>query len=304
MRSAKTLFILLVVHAASTAHGQRRDPLAGQPAIRRMVEMRKLRFEFSPQFVTSTNQDYRHSFGIGANMQFHITDWIGIGASGSYMFNTNTPLEDRVRSVLPNLADPDPNNPSDPGRYSYPGPQPTLSMHDQRILNLNALMAAYASVTPWHGKFALFSSLFFRYDFFLNLGLGIVNYTQNGCCTSVPAANMARPRPGTPDTLPDPNLQDSTQFAGLKVGGMVGVGVHVFFNDWIGLQLELRDYFVRANPGGLDTDGDRVLCSGQQGAPAGSTVACGGNNDETLQNHIFFGFGVTLMLPPRARISK
>ena len=27
---------------------------------------------------------------------------------------------------------------------------------------------------------------------------------------------------------------------------MVGVGVHIYFNDWFGLQLELRDYIVKA----------------------------------------------------------
>ncbi|HUS63004.1 MAG TPA: outer membrane beta-barrel domain-containing protein [Kofleriaceae bacterium] len=292
MRTVKGLFILFLGTLSATAFADRRDPLAGQPAIRHMVELRKLRFEFTPQFITSTNQDYRHSFGPGANLQFHITDWIGIGLSGSYHFNSNTPLEDRVRGQLPNQPD---------SAYAYPGPQPSQSMHDQRILNLNALAAVYASLTPWHGKFALFSSLFFRYDFFINLGLGIVNYTQSGCCSSV-GENF--PRPGSMDTLPDPNLQDSTQFAGLKIGGMFGVGVHIYFTDWIGLQLELRDYFVRANPGGLDTDGDRILCSGQSGAPRGSSVACNGNNDETLQNHIFFGFGVTFMLPPRAKISR
>jgi len=39
--------------------------------------MRKLRFEITPQFLVSINQDYKHSFGPGANLQFHITDWLG-----------------------------------------------------------------------------------------------------------------------------------------------------------------------------------------------------------------------------------
>jgi hypothetical protein len=63
------------------------------------------------------------------------------------------------------------------------------------------------------------------------------------------------------------------------------------------MQLELRDYIHKANPGGGDKDGDRHLCSGQGGNP------CFGNSDESIQNSIFFGVGVTLMMPPRAKIT-
>lgn len=287
MRMVKIFTLLLVAVAPLSASAQRRNPLAGQPAIRHRVEMRKLRFEVTPQFMVSTNQDYRHSFGPGGNLQFHITDWIGIGLSGSYHFTANTTLEDRIVSQLPD------------GGYTT-GPQPTKQIHNERVLNLNALASVYASLTPWAGKFAMFGSAFANYDFFVNLGLGLVNYTQNNCC-----ANIADPPlPTGGGTVADPNLQDASQFAGLKVGGMVGVGVHIYFTQWFGLQLELRDYFVRSNPGGLDTDGDRLLCSGQQGAPRGSSIPCNGHNDETIQNHIFFGVGLTFMLPPKAKISK
>ncbi|HEY2747339.1 MAG TPA: hypothetical protein VGL86_22105, partial [Polyangia bacterium] len=76
-------------------------------------------------------------------------------------------------------------------------------------------------------------------------------------------------------------------FDGLKIGGQIGVGAHIYFNEWFGLQFELRDYIVGANPGGLDTNGDRVLNS----------------KDEGPQNNIFFGMGLTFMLPPTARVS-
>ena len=56
----------------------------------------------------------------------------------------------------------------------------------------------------------------------------------------------------------DPNTQNG-HFDGLKIGGQVGVGAHIYFNEWFGLQFELRDYIVGANPGGLDTNGDRKL---------------------------------------------
>jgi len=89
----------------------------------------------------------------------------------------------------------------------------------------------------------------------------------------------------TPDN--DPNVQNG-HFDGLKIGGQIGVGAHIYFNEWFGLQFELRDYIVGANPGGLDVNGDRKLDS----------------KDEGAQNNIFFGVGLTFMLPPTARQSR
>jgi len=74
----------------------------------------------------------------------------------------------------------------------------------------------------------------------------------------------------------------------LKIGGQFGIGAHIYFNEWFGLQFELRDYIVGANPGGLDTNGDRKLDS----------------HDEGAQNNLFFGIGLTFMLPPTARVSR
>ena len=275
MRTVKLVPMILLLAASSSALAEgHRNPLEGAPAVRHKVELRKLRFEITPQFITSTNQDYKNAFGPGVNIQFHITDWLGIGAQVGVMFNSNTPLENKVRAQLPNE-----NSPTFTG---YRPPQPTLQMHDERVLNINFLGSVYASITPWYGKFAMFSALFFNYDFFVDGGIGFVNYAQNGCCKHV------MPQSTTPGAIPDPNIDDPSIFAGFKVGGMIGVGVHIYFNDWIGAQLQLRDYITGANPGGGDVNGNRRLDSG----------------DEGPQNNIFFSFGVTIMLPPRAKISK
>jgi outer membrane beta-barrel protein len=276
MRTVKLLPLTLLAAAAfsSVAHADRRNPLTGTPALRNKVEMRKLRFEISPQFLVSINQDYKHSFGVGANLEFYITDWLGIGVQGSYMFNTNTALENAIRDKLPD---------GNVTPYMYPGPQPTRQIHDQHVLGINALLSAYAQLVPFAGKFALFSSLFFRYDFYVNAGVGMVNFTQDPKCCSYMI--VRHPLPG--ETVGDPNTEDAGIFAGLKVGGQIGVGMHMFFNEWIGMQLELRDYIVGANQGGGDVNGDRHLTT----------------DDEGVTNNIFFGVGVTLMLPPHAKVT-
>jgi outer membrane beta-barrel protein len=258
----------------ATARAERRNPLAGQPAVRRRLLMRKLRFEVSPTFVTSINQDYKHAFGGGGNLQFHLTDWLAVGVQGAYFTNTNTALEDKVRAALPDERSMPYN--------SYSGPQPTRQMHDSRVLGINAVFSAYAQITPFYGKIAFFSALFVNYDLYVNGGIGFVNYTSSCCNTG--SINM---KPNYNPAADDPNTQNF-KFDGLKVGGQVGVGAHIYFNEWLGLQFELRDYIVGANPGGLDVNGDRKLTK----------------DDEGAQNNIFFGVGLTFMLPPSARQSR
>lgn len=262
---------LAVSLLAGEAHAQKRNPLAGQPAIRNKIEYRKYRLDIEPQFMVSINQDYRHAFGPGLVLRFHITDWLSVGIHGAYTFAANTQLENDVRSQLPTSG--------------YMVPNTTLDQHDQRVLNVQAVASGFLSITPFFGKFSLFGSGVAAYDFFVDLGGGLVYFTQNGCCSGVTQPNPSALPPGT---NPDPNLQDSSQFAGARAAGMFAVGVHIYFNNWFGMSLELRDYFAKSNPGGLDTNGDRVL----------------NGDDESLNNNIFFGFGLNFLIPPHAKVSR
>jgi outer membrane beta-barrel protein len=269
------ILLALPTMVSETAHAERRNPLAGQPAVRRRVLMRKLRFEATPQFITSINQDYKHAFGPGGNLQFHLTDWLAVGVQGAYLLNANTALEDKVRTQLQSVG-PD---------YKYNTLQPTLAIHDAHVLAIDGIFSAFAQITPFYGKIAFFSALFVNYDLYVNGGIGIVHYKQTGCCQ---VSDPNPPAGSPPGSLPDPNLADGSIFAGFRIGGQIGVGAHIYFNEWLGMQFELRDYIVGANPGGLDVNGDRKLTK----------------DDEGPQNNIFFGVGVTFMLPPGARQSK
>ena len=265
--------------AVGTAHAERRNPLDGQPAIRYRKEIRRLRLEITPSFTTDTNQQYKHAFGVGGTFVFHFLDYIGVGFEGEYLFNTSTALESEIRKAIRSEA-----NLRYPNGYTTPGPNPTLAQHDQRVLGINATMSPFVQITPFSGKFSLFSAAFAWYDLYAKAGLGLVNYTQ----TKKQDQSSLQKTADCVGTTCDPNLQNTSIYAGLKVGGMVGVGVHLYFTDWLGLQLELRDYIVKADRGGGDVNGDRKLT----------------NKDATTQNNIFFTAGLTFVLPPKARITR
>ena len=171
MRTHTTRSVLGVAVAAclllgtGAAHAERRNPLDGQPAIRYRKEMRRLRLEFTPSFTTSINQDYKHAIGAGGTLVFNFLDWLGIGFEGNYLFNTNTALEDQVRDAISATE-----KTRYPTGYVTPGPNPTLAQHDQRVLGINATMGAFAQLTPFSGKFSLFSAAFAHYDLYAKLG--------------------------------------------------------------------------------------------------------------------------------------
>lgn len=259
---------LAALSFVGTAHAERRNPLEGQPPERHKVEMRALRFEITPQFVVSLNQDFRHFIGGGLTLQFHITDWLGIQGQFAYGGGINTSLTDALAGANGALPDMEGNA------------QPSKQQFLNHIATINMLISAAVAITPFQGKQSLFGALFLRYDAYALAGVGMMNLTNS----FDPGSS---PDPSCSATTPDPNVCDPKN-AGLKVGGMLGVGVHLYFTDWIGLNIELRDFLAATNMGGfVVTSVDRRITSG----------------DEQLNNNLFVNVGVSIMLPPSAKIS-
>ena len=161
------------------------------------------------------------------------------------------------------------------------GLQPGKQQFLDHIASVKAMFSLYVALTPFAGKISMFGALFARYDVYGMIGLGgliLGNTFGTDSAEEDPAGGQC--------PSGDPNRCDP-QNAGVRIGGMFGVGSHLFFNQWFGLNIELRDYLAASNPAGLDVDGNRVLNA----------------SDETLGNNLFVSVGVTIMLPPTAKIS-
>jgi outer membrane beta-barrel protein len=264
--------LLVVLSATTTAQADRRNPLEGQPPIRHKVEMRKLRFEISPQFFVSLNQDFKHFLGGGATLQFHITDWLGITATIAGGGGVNTGLSDRLSSgdqaVLPAMER---------------GLQPSREQFQAHLATINMMFDIGVAITPMAGKLALFGAAFLRYDLYAIIGIGGLNMANgwsNYIATHAPTDN---------DEMclgQNPNHCDPSN-SGFKFGGVFGIGVHLYFTKWIGMNVEVRDFVVSSNPAGLDVNGDRKV----------------DGSDSTISNNFMLGLGLTIMLPPSPKIS-
>lgn len=258
----------LVLAQARDASARGTGEFEKQPSIRKRFEMRKARFEIAPALVTSINQDFRHFIGGGIVLQMHITDWLGIGLQGGFGGGIDSGITDRLAGPEGVLPD------------AQAGVQPSKNQFRDHLADIKALASVYATLTPFTGKMMLFGALLLRYDLYGMIGVGGL-YMTNTYSPSNPESGDPRCVNG------DPNRCDPLN-SGFKFGGMFGVGLHLFFNDWVGLNLELRDYLTSTNPAGLDVDGDRVIT----------------DKDSTISNNFFFSAGITIMLPPTAKISQ
>ncbi len=274
MTTRRTLTVLLaLLLGPSLARAERKNPLEGQPAIRHKVEMRKLRFEVSPSFMTSINQDFRTFLGGSVVLQFHINDWLGIGAQVGFGGAVDTNLTGAINGILPATE-------TGQGQAL----QPSKDQFNSHLADIKANFSVYATVTPFAGKLSLFGAAFLKYDLYAMAGFGGLYLANNFQVTNQSHQATECDAPTTVSS--DPNTC-SPENDGFKAGGMFGAGVHLYFTDWVGVNIELRDFLANINQGGLDVNNDRKLNSA----------------DETLANNLFFNVGLTFMLPPTAKVS-
>lgn len=256
------------------AHAERKGVLDDVPAVRHRLLLVKKRFEVGLASESTINSDFRHTLGAGLKLEFHASDLLSFGAVGIFGTSINTGLTDKLLSNLP-TENPD----SDP--------TPTVDEFESHLNSMPIHGAIYVGVTPWYGKLAAFGKFFVNFDFYFQGGVSFAQL-KSSCSSAI--CNDPNPSGGTdsdgmvilPDNNPnnDPILNDGFR-AGLYLGG----GIHVFLNDWIALDLTVRDYLFTDNPSGLDFDADLAVT----------------DDDNRFLNHLFMGVGVSFLLPSEVK---
>jgi outer membrane beta-barrel protein len=262
---------LLAVDAftPSDAYAERRyNTLRTDPAVRHRRLLVSGRFEFAPLFESTINADFRHVIGGGAKLEYHLGDMLSIGVIGVYGTSLDTGLVNKIKPTLETTSDPATREPS----------------RDEFMTRLNSMPvhgAAYVSLTPWYGKLAAFSQAYVAFDFYFQAGVAFAQL-KSDCPSSV----CSDPNPGmSPDggTTPadnNPNNDDPLN-AGSRIGLYIGGGIHVFLNDFVALDLTIRDYAFSDNPSGADFNANLAVTS----------------DDSRFLHHLFFGAGISIMFP-------
>jgi len=251
----------------ASAEGRRLNNLSKDVAVRHRRLLVKNRLELAPLFESTVNADFHHIVGGGAKLEYHLSDMFSVGGVGVFSVALKTKLVDRIMPTLETTADPATREPSQ-------------AEFESRLNKMPLHGAVYASLTPWYGKLAAFSQAFVAFDFYFQAGLAFAQLDSN-CPTSVCTDD---PQSGsTPDMNPNNDLPlNGGNRAGLYLGG----GIHVFLNDFIALDLTVRDYAFTDNPSGADFDAeDQAVTS----------------NDDRFVHHLFFGAGLSIMFPMKVK---
>jgi outer membrane beta-barrel protein len=263
------LAAFLVALAPFAAHAQRKSPLEDAPAIRKRVELRETRFELGVGTSSTVTQDFFHTFLLGGRLAFHINDWLSIAGVGSFaLANASTGFQDRLTETLPGCN----NNPLPP---TVPR-EPRCADAQSSMQQIKAILGGQLEFTPFTGKYSLFGKLFFHYDFYVFGGGGLLDVAVRdpaACATALPGPT------GGPAAY--------CGGGGMKPGAQAGVGLHTFFNNWLALNLELRDFAARLNPSGRDVNGDGIADA----------------NDVTWTSTYMVSVNLTAFLPSVAAIS-
>ena len=196
-----------------------------------------------------------------------------IGVIGVASAALDTKLVDKIVPTLEMNAD---SKTREPSRTEFLDHLNSMPFHG----------AVYASLTPWYGKLAAFSQAYVAFDFYFQAGIAFAQL-KSDCPISVcsdPAPGKPRPDPMNPsENLPqdfNPN-NDPPLNSGGRVGIYLGGGIHVFLNDFLALDLTVRDYAFTDNPSGADFNANLFVSDA----------------DNRFLHHLFFGAGISVMLP-------
>jgi outer membrane beta-barrel protein len=256
------------------AEGRRKNDLPEAPAVRHRRLLVSGRFEATPLFESTINAEFQHIIGGGLKLEYHLGDMISIGGIGVFAKNINTKLVDRIVPTLENME-------NDATR------EPSQAEFEQHLNSMPLHGAGYISLTPWYGKLAAFSQAYVAFDFYFQAGVSFAQLKSDCAVCNDPAPGQSRPGGPNGEMLPpdnnpnnDPPLNDGSRL-GLYLGG----GIHVYLNDFLALDLTVRDYLFNDNPSGLDYDANLYV----------------DKDDERFLNHLFMGLGVSFFLPSEVK---
>lgn len=260
-------------------------PLAGQPAVRHMRLYRLGRFFVTPSVGYTLQDEFARTLFLGASLGYHFTDWLGVAIWGAA-----APLDidtDLTSQIAANGQITDRNRLNLPTRENFP----------RQVGRIRFGLALEALLVPLRGKLSIFQAAFVDTDLYVIAGIALFGL-QERAAVSADANPCARggPQGNSTDECVATQLARSDR---ITPAPMLGVGLSMMFNHFVGLQLEWRAFPFSWNPSGTDESGlDREGRPGS-GFPDGKID---GNDSRTTFNHMV-NIGVVIYLPTEVQIS-
>lgn len=208
--------LVLCLPAQADVRSDRYQPDAD--ALKKQLFTKKGKHELSPTFGLSTNDAFYQVYYFGIMYNYHIRDWVSIGALLNGAFSQPTGLTKTLSN---------PPNPTQPGQSAGFGVTP-----DVRQPFFLSTVGVQARFAPFYGKLSFFSEAVVHFDFYFTVGGGLFlthapNVTRNSSAPVPPGVDA--------NTVPGSAGGDGMGFLPY---GQVGVGQRYFLLRWLALRWE------------------------------------------------------------------
>lgn len=257
-------------------------PLAGAPAVRKLRLHREGRFEIAPSVSFSLLDEYQRTILPGLRLQYHFTDWFGLGVWGGYGFQYTTGLSDELQQK----AIDDRACSKNPGQTQCRLTSVNLTrknLADDQLGRIQWTVAPQVTFVPFRGKIALFSALFLDTDVNLFLGLAIVGLQERAECGSKGQSTCDK--------------QASFSLASrILPAPTFGLGLNFMPTKFFGFGVEWRGLPFSWNTSGFDVAGGGP----DQDFPDGKV----NGDDHQFHFNSLMTINLTFRLPPGVKESK
>lgn len=249
--------VLALSAEASAQEVQITGPLAGAPPVHQLRQHRKGRFEFAPTVSFTLLDEYQRTILFGANLNYNITDWLGLGVWGSYgAVKLSTGLTEKIQDTNKSRFDPQ-------GKDYYKA----SSEAGRRLMALNVgqdftkqlgtidwIAAPQLTLVPFRGKLAIFEKLFVDTDFHLFLGPAFVGLSERAPCGQGTAIDCSAREdsslgPGTG------KVKNKPMESRVAVAPTFGLGFTFFTGRMASIGIDWRALPFARNTGGYDIRG-------------------------------------------------
>ncbi|HEY0462552.1 MAG TPA: hypothetical protein VGC79_00005, partial [Polyangiaceae bacterium] len=208
-------------------------PLAGAPAVRKLRQHRKARFELAPAVSFSLLDEYQRTILVGARLNYHFTDWLAFGAWGAFgAAHIPTHLSEQIQEVNAARRLADPNSLFRDRQLTAVNMGPDFT---EQIASMDWVVAPQLTAVPFRGKLALFQSIYLDTDLYFFGGPAFVGITERKNCDACTNS-----------------FEMGTRVA---IAPTFGLGFTFYINKWSALGFEYRALPFSWNTGGIDTAG-------------------------------------------------
>jgi outer membrane beta-barrel protein len=228
---------------ASAQDVQITGPLAGAPAVHHMRIYRESRIMLVPFLGFTLQDDFQRNLFVGARAAYHFTDWLGVEVSGAYaVAQFTTDLTDGV--INQGFS-----SPTTPNYLSLPDP----SNFESQLGAWNWTTSLVATFVPLRGKLSLFQKAFVDTDAYILAGVSFNGIEERAniaaaTCDAMGAGNE------TARVSCYQNSQDARS-SRVAIAPTFGAGLNLYFNDFLGLNIEWRGMPFKWNNSGTDEAG-------------------------------------------------